>query len=248
MKVFLGVLLAVIVGALVWKLAGGPKSGSESAEKPGKVLVATQPGQSGMHNTVIQEVIQATSYTYLRVKEGDAEYWVATIKEDAKVGDKFAYGEALEMTNFPSKELDRTFDRILFISQGDDMAAGAPADMGAPAAMGKPQVEKKTEEVIAQSAGGISIGELYKNRDKYANKKVRVKGKVVKVNPEVMDKNWIHLQDGTSDSGNFDLTVTSLELAKIDDIVEFEGTIILNKDFGAGYVYELIMEGGVILK
>lgn len=118
--------------------------------------------------------------------------------------------------------------------------------MMAPTTMGRPKVELKTDIVISPSKGGISIADLYKNRNNYANKKVRVKGKVVKVNNEVMDKNWVHIQDGTNDSGNFDLTVTTLELAKIDDVIEFEGTIILNKDFGAGYVYELIMEGGTI--
>lgn len=113
--------------------------------------------------------------------------------------------------------------------------------------MVRPKVELKTDVVIQPSVGGVSVAELYKNRNNYANKKVRVKGKVVKVNSEVMDKNWVHIQDGTNDSGNFDLTITTLALAKVDDIVEFEGTIILNKDFGAGYTYDVIMEGGTII-
>jgi hypothetical protein len=71
---------------------------------------------------------------------------------------------------------------------------------------------------------------------------------VVKVNNEVMDRNWVHIQDGTNDSGNFDLTVTTREFVKIDDVIEFEGTVVLNKDFGAGYFYELIMEGGTVAK
>jgi hypothetical protein len=111
---------------------------------------------------------------------------------------------------------------------------------------GRPKADLKTDVVIPQSGGGVSIAELYKNRNNYASKKVRVKGKVVKVNNEVMGKNWVHIQDGTNDSGNFDLTVTTLEFAKVDDVVEFEGTIILNKDFGSGYFYELLMEGGTI--
>jgi hypothetical protein len=68
------------------------------------------------------------------------------------------------------------------------------------------------------------------------------------VNEEVMDKNWVHLQDGTRDGESFDLTVTTLEKATVGDIVEFEGTIVLNKDFGAGYVYDVIMEEGKIRK
>ena len=73
-----------------------------------------------------------------------------------------------------------------------------------------------------------------------------VRGQVVKVNEGIMSLNWIHLQDGTDDAGNFDLTITTLETAKVGDIVTFEGTVILNKDFGAGYSYELILEEGSI--
>jgi len=152
------------------------------------------------------------------------------------------------MKDFHSKELERTFPTIFFISEDQTSEAGEPAGMMGQTTMGKPKVEMKADAVIPQSAGGISVGELYKNRSNYSNKKIKVKGKVAKVNNEVMDRNWVHIQDGTSDSGNFDLTVTTLEFVQVDDIVEFEGTIILNKDFGAGYVYEVIMEGGTIKK
>lgn len=239
MKVFLGVILALIVVALVFRL-------TKKQEIPVKDLPAF--AITSMHNVIVEEVIQTASYTYMRVKEDKVDYWVATVKDDVAVGSKYSFGDALEMTNFKSKELDRTFDRIYFISDNDDQAGSQQNSMMTPTTMGRPKVELKTDVVIQPSMGGISIAELYKNRDKYANKKVIVKGKVAKVNNEVMDKNWVHLQDGTTDSGNFDLTVTTLESVKVNDIVEFEGTIILNKDFGAGYVYEVIMEGGIIRK
>jgi len=237
MKVFLGVILALIVVALVFRLT-----------KKQDTLEENLPAIAGtaMHNVKVEEVIQTSSYTYMRVKEDKVEYWIATVKDDVAVGDKYSFGDALEMTNFKSKELDRTFSTIYFINDNDEPAVSQQNSMMAPTTMGRPKVELKTDVVIQPSKGGISIAELYKNRDKYANKKVIVKGKVAKVNNEVMDKNWVHLQDGTTDSGNFDLTVTTLESVKVNDIIEFEGTIILNKDFGAGYVYEVIMEGGII--
>jgi len=239
MKVFLGVIVALIAVALVLRLTKNDNTVQNLP--PATVTAAT-----ALHNTVVEEVIQATSYTYMRVREGKVDYWVATAKDEVAVGDKYVYDEALKMDNFKSKELDRTFDIIYFISEDSGEAADEQLNTGVPTTMGRPKVELKTDSVIPQSAGGISIGELYKNRNTYAHKSVRVKGKVVKVNNEVMNKNWVHLQDGTSDSGNFDLTVTTLETANVDDILEFEGTIILNKDFGAGYTYELIMEGGTI--
>lgn len=239
MKYFIGVILAIVVVALVFRL-------TRKDEAPLKETTAIT--ASTVHNVKILEVIQAASYTYMRVSEDKKEYWVATVKDDAAVGGDYTYGEALEMRDFKSKELDRTFPVIYFISEDAGMGGGEPVTEAAPVTMGKPKVEQNTDVVIPQSDGGVSIGELYKNRDKYSNQKVWVKGKVVKVNKEVMGKNWVHLQDGTSDSGSFDLTVTTTETANVGDVLEFEGTIILNKDFGAGYTYDLIMEGGVIRK
>jgi hypothetical protein len=57
-----------------------------------------------------------------------------------------------------------------------------------------------------------------------------------------MGKNWVHLQDGTSNNGAFDLTITTQALPKVNDEVTFKGTVTLEKDFGAGYYYDVIME------
>ncbi len=57
-----------------------------------------------------------------------------------------------------------------------------------------------------------------------------------------MNKNWVHLQDGTINNGSYDLTVTTLDTVKVGDVVVFEGTITLNKDIGAGYFYDVLME------
>jgi hypothetical protein len=248
MKVFLGVILALVVGALVYQLVKTKAPSPELANKLQNMTEQPVSSNAAMHNVTIEEVAQTPSYTYLRVKENNVDYWVATVKSDFAVGDKYSFGEALEMVNFKSKELDKTFDKIYFISENSGMGGGqAPATM-APTTTGRPKVDLKTDVVIEPSKGGISIAELYKNRKNYEGKKVRVKGKVVKVNNEVMDRNWVHIQDGTNDSGSFDLTITTAEFVKIDDVVEFEGTIILNKDFGAGYFYELIMEGGIVSK
>jgi len=105
----------------------------------------------------------------------------------------------------------------------------------------RPKLEQK-DITVDVAEGGITISDLYSNRDSYADKMVKVRGEVVKVNPDIMGINWIHIQDGTSDSGNFDLTVTTHDKPEVGDIVTFEGKISVNKDFGAGYKYNVIME------
>jgi len=63
-----------------------------------------------------------------------------------------------------------------------------------------------------------------------------------------LSKNRIHIQDGIKDGENFDLTITTLDKAAVDEVVTFEGTITLKKDFGYGYFYELIMEDAKLVK
>ena len=64
-----------------------------------------------------------------------------------------------------------------------------------------------------------------------------------------MGKNWFHLQDGSEVSGKkSDLTVTSADAIQMGEQAVFEGKIVLNKDFGAGYKYEIIMEDAVLKK
>ena len=65
----------------------------------------------------VNEVVQTTSYTYLKVDENSEDRWVAVSRMDAKKGDKYYYDEALLMNNFHSKELDRDFETIYFINK-----------------------------------------------------------------------------------------------------------------------------------
>ena len=196
---------------------------------------------AGQHTAVVQEVLQATSYTYVKVKEGDSDYWIAVTKRQIEPGATVSFAGGLEMNNFQSKDLQRTFETVYFVSNidGGDSSESQPS-MSMPH-QGTPEPEKK-EISIEPVEGGVTIGELFANRDSYADKTVLVKGQVTKVNRAIMDRNWVHLQDGTSDSDNFDITITTTDDVNVGDVVTFEGKITLKKDFGAGYFYELIME------
>ncbi len=196
-----------------------------------------------IRKAVVQEVVQATSYTYLKVKEADSDFWIAITKREIEAGETISFAGGLEMKNFESKSLQRTFETIYFV---DKIVGGKPSVSASQQSMSmsqgmKPELEKK-EISIEPAEGGITIAELFTNRDSYADKTVLIKGQVTKVNRAIMDKNWVHLQDGTGDSGGFDLTITTDEEVKVGDVVTFEGKITLNKDFGAGYSYEVLME------
>ena len=110
----------------------------------------------------------------------------------------------------------------------------------------KPIIEKM-EITIEATGTSISISELFKNKEKYNNTIVKIKGEVTKFNPAIMNTNWVHIQDGTEFNGKFDLTVTTTETLQIGDIVILEGKVTLNKDFGAGYLYAVIIENAAFI-
>jgi predicted RNA-binding protein len=106
----------------------------------------------------------------------------------------------------------------------------------------------KEDLTIEKAEGGITIAELFSNKKDYSGKVVRIKGKVTKVNPAIMEKNWIHLQDGTIYEGEFDLTVTADILPEAGSIVTIEGKVALDKDFGYGYSYPVLLEEAKIIQ
>lgn len=222
--------------------------------KPQPQSLQPQPLQSqqpkmaftGVHTVVVQEVIQVSSYTYLKVKEEENIFWVAVTKTQVEAGETISFENPMEMKNFSSRELQRTFETIYFIGRiSNESSPSADKQPGAATPKQKPAIKKKvisTTISIEPAEGGISIGELFFNKNSYANKVVRIKGQVTKVNRAIMGKNWVHLQDGTGESGSDDLIITTQDNVAFGDVVIFEGTIALNRDFGPGYSYEVIME------
>lgn len=214
-----------------------------------KVPTAQTSTNPAMHEVKVEEVIQSSNYTYLRVNENNTEVWMAVNRQEAAVGEVYYYEQALEMNNFNSKELKRTFEKIYFV-QGlsKQPIAAAPAQMPQANQPVKPALAMKEGISVAPAENGLTIAKLFAERANYAGKKIKMKGQVVKVNLQVMGKNWVHIQDGTKDGENFDLTVTTPDEVKVDDMVTFEGTISLKKDFGYGYFYEVIMEDAKLVK
>lgn len=95
---------------------------------------------------------------------------------------------------------------------------------------------------LAEEAKLKTVAALHKEKSALSGKEVRVQGKVVKVNNGIMGRNFLHVQDGTGDQSTNDLTVTSKETANVGDQVTVTGRVVLNRDFGAGYTYPLLVE------
>jgi hypothetical protein len=96
---------------------------------------------------------------------------------------------------------------------------------------------------IAKAEGGKTVAEVFAEKDALGGQKVTVRGKVVKVNAGIMNTNWLHVRDGSGAEGTNDLTVTTAgNVPGVGDTVLLTGTVALNKDFGMGYSYDVIVE------
>lgn len=206
---------------------------------------------SNSHHVTIKEVVHASTYSYFFVsedKEDVEDYWMAVAKIDLKVGAEFYFEDGLEMVNFESKDLNRTFEKVLFVQMITDVPMDSKSAHQEQVAESKGALKLGNVEVELSEdfpEGAITIAELYKNMADYNGKKVLVHGEVVKVNNGIMNKNWIHLQDGTKFGDDFDLTITTDEEITAGSVMSFEGIVVLDKDFGSGYVYALIIEEAV---
>lgn len=194
----------------------------------------------GVHGVMVTEVLQTNNYTYLNVKEEDRVYWMAINAAEIAVGDSLYFKNSMEMKDFKSRELNRTFPLILFVD--DAMKSLAPPPSQRMTTPQKVAVKKWSEVEVTVPKGGIALEELFRNIGNYAGKRVTIRGVVTRYNSEIMNRNWVHLQDGTEFEGKFDLTVTTHDSLVVGQQATFTGVISLNKDFGSGYTYDVMME------
>ena len=111
-----------------------------------------------------------------------------------------------------------------------------------------PFAELEVEKADGDNA--YTVGELYEQGEALEGQTVRIKAQVVKFSPAIMDRNFIHLQDGSGSEADrtHNLVATSQENVEVGDTVTLEGTLAANKDFGAGYTYQVIVEDTQIIE
>jgi sporulation protein YlmC with PRC-barrel domain len=223
--------IAVLSGFLITACA------DKENEKPANQDLSTELTTQN-HVATIEEKIDAGGYSYLKVSENNNSYWIAVPKANFTIGEVINFSQFMEMKNFKSETLDRTFESVLFV---EDATTGTNRNMPNPHEIELSSIQKENVN-IQKADGGYTIEELYSKKNELVNKKVNVQGKVVKANLGIMNRNWFHIQDGTGEKGSHDLTIISEDVAKVGDIILVTGTLIMDKDFGSGYFYPLVLE------
>ncbi len=234
---------------------------AETAKTSASAKPAKQSAGSGVISGVVAETMNSGGYTYVLVEKAGAPTWVSIPETTVAKGQEISLAQGMVMKNFTSTTLNRTFDAIVFSPglAGADakadtqqagpsmMAKGAMSSMhgsgGATAAIDFTQI--KVEKAVGENA--FTVAELHAKHKELAGKTVVIKGVVVKVLNNIMQRSWIHVQDGTGslDDNSFDLTVTSDISPEVGKTVLVEGVVGSERDFGAGYRYDVILEQAV---
>ena len=216
---------------------------SKKEEKPKMMNTDTKDEMTtSIHQGEVVDKLDTSNYSYLQIKENDNTYWIAVPTMDVKKGEKVFFSQYMEMKNFKSETLNRTFESVLFVND----AKKSKTEMDIKNIHPNLNSQKNADIKIDPETGGKSISQIYKEKEQLNGKTIKVKGKVVKYNPSIMGRNWIHIQDGTGDKEEFDLLVTSNDETKVGDIIVAEGNLALDKDFGAGYTYKVLIENAKI--
>jgi hypothetical protein len=239
-------------GSAQWNPAN--PSGQPAAQQSMQQAPVQGPDVSGR----VVQTIDSGGYSYVLVKKKDgSKIWVAAPQMKLSVGEQVTFQGGMEMINFPSTTLKRTFDKVIFsnglveTAKGKNTKTDAKKDARSPGSTGA-SVAVTDEKIKVKKATGTNaytIAEVFKKKDKLKNKQVVINGKVVKVSSGIMNKNWIHIQDGTGShtTSDNDLVITSDAIPTVGDVITVKGKLETNKDFGGGYKYNVIIEKATII-
>lgn len=225
---------------------------------------------------IVVETMDATDYTYLKVKTKGQSNWVAIPATPVEEGQQVTYQQGMVMENFASKTLGRTFKTIIFspglintdtsvvLDNGSEEESNSTFADAIKKEQQQPQPGAVEQQQSAGSAGATvpfkeinvtpatgensyTVAELFAKAKELDGETVRLRARIVKINPRIMGTNWIHLQDGTGDpmQNSHDLVATSEVVPQVDQVVVVEGKMTANKDFGFGYKYDALLEEAV---
>jgi hypothetical protein len=213
-------------------------------------------GDSDAFTGTVVEALNASGYTYARLQTAaQDDVWIAAPAFATRNGERLTVALETPMPNFESKTLGRTFPLVYFVttvSRDGQNVAGSPGVSAMPAPMTSRDTAlgPVTVRPNLPPSGGLSLADVWVQRNALAGKKVTVRGTVVKVNNQILGKNWIHLQDGSGSAadGTNDLTLTTAAEVSVGDVITVTGVLTTDKDIGSGYKYDAILEDARVVK
>ena len=186
----------------------------------------------------VVSTIDAAGYTYVEADTGDEKIWMAGPKTTISKGSAINVDTSNPMRNFHSNALNRDFPVVYFVDGFSGSAVKNTAKKPSATA-----ADLSINQPVERVKNGQTIAEITAGKKELSGKNVKVRGKITKFTANIMNKNWIHMIDG---SGNSDLIVITNDKAEVGQMVVIEGTVVLDKDFVYGYFYELLIDNAKV--
>jgi hypothetical protein len=242
--------LLLCIGCQGKKTASCPVD-KNSSGKACRMQSAETSADANGFSGIVSEFINTAGYTYVLVDTGGtAKVWAVAPEVVVKQGDTVTVSGLMPMPNYKSKTLNRTFDFVYFagsiIHKGTQHINPLAVSLHGMNASVPVPLAKMDFSGIKKPLQGKTVAEIFAEKDNLAGKKVTLAAKVVKINYNIMGKNWVHVQDGTGAAGTNDLTVTTDADAKAGQTVLISGLLSKDKDIGAGYKYSVIIENASV--
>lgn len=199
--------------------------------------------QGDVFEGVVLESLNGGGYTYMQIEDASKnKHWVAVTGVAIEKGTEVRLTEEMRTEKFESKSLNRTFDSIIFAS---NLQYRTKVTESGHLAL----INEVVKESPYKQKDTLSVKEAIEKRVSLKDKTIAIRGKVVKASANILERNFIHIQDGTSDGAEVGRVVfTSKELPKVGDIVTARGVVSVDKNFGSGYVYKIIVEDATFTK
>ncbi len=193
-------------------------------------------------------------YKYLKVDENGTVRWVAIASAPVEVGDTIGYDKRTVMKDFTSKTLGKTFKEIIFANEVYlPQKETVPGTLKSMLGLTTHSTKRATKQATTPSKPAkpfvekafYTVEEVHQWRHALKGKTIKVKGRLYKVSRNIMERDWVHLGDGTGDEHQLtdDLVFTAKDVPfKAHDKVIASGKVMVDKDFGYGYFYDVILE------
>lgn len=201
----------------------------------------------------VLEQIEVGKYSILRLRQGGStEVWAAVPSTPSRVGDEVTVQNAERMENFTSPTLNRTFETIYFGVLGSPAQHADSKPHSNPHGDPKAQVAEVPQGKLERAPGplGHTIAELHQVGGQRAGQRARLRAIVVKSTQGVLGKTFLHVRDGTGDAatGSNDLAVTTTAEPPVGSQVLLEGTVEVDRDFGSGYRYPVLLADATVVQ
>jgi hypothetical protein len=195
---------------------------------------------------------QHPAYSYLEVRDKSGSGWVVVPSLHADRGARVSLLEYVRMRNFKAADLDVDVGNVLFVAKvaGPSVVYGdtgqeAAVDPALPAMM-----VTRTEALIELPElvqADLRIGQLYAARDEMAGKQVKIRGQVLQIAPQIGNRNWVFLRDGSGSKRTRWLVALIEETADLGEVLVVEGRVEVERSFRIGDRHLLLLGDATVV-